>query len=273
MLVAEVLTFLHFLRFALAGLQPLHGGQNRACRGISHSGAWEVGPDKAVEGWSADNLDQCKEICTGPCQAIQYVAARKICRLWNVPVLHSVSMPGSECYVKSPAVGGGSGLKSLKPKLAHCLSFAKDGCAALLHRVDCLSSKDASSRDGEADPCVWCGGNDCHGDSHSGCTSFSMLGSTTANTVSANAFESIGALEVAHCIAASPAVDQSVSRASPSRPHSSTHGDSMGAGDVVLGGMLPPTISQHSSTGRNKFCLVMQPGQLLDLVKLQAHQD
>ncbi|CAE7445884.1 Esyt3 [Symbiodinium sp. CCMP2456] len=113
--------------------------------------------------------------------------------------MHSVSMPGSECYAK-PA-----GLADLKPTFTHCLSVAKDGCNAIAERVGCLSRQSAgSSAQGTPDPCVWCGGKDCHGDSHAGCTAFSMLAKTTANTVTANAFEKVGALEVAHCIASSP---------------------------------------------------------------------
>jgi len=113
--------------------------------------------------------------------------------------MHSVSMPGSECYAK-PA-----GLADLKPTFTHCLSVAKDGCNSITERVGCLSSRSTgSSAQGSPDPCVWCGGKDCHGDSHAGCTAFSMLAKTTANTVAANAFEKVGALEVAHCIASSP---------------------------------------------------------------------
>eukprot|EP00439_Symbiodinium_sp_Y106_P072232 s1827_g13.t1 len=108
-------------------------------------------------------------------------------------------MPGSECYAKPV------GLTDLKPTFTHCLSVVKDGCNSITERVGCLSSQSAgSSAQSTPDPCVWCGGKDCHGDSHAGCTAFSMLAKTTANTVTANAFEKVGALEVAHCIAASP---------------------------------------------------------------------
>ena len=268
LVLPKVLVLVQLCQLAFAGLQPLHGGHDRACRGISHSGAWEAGPNKAVEGWTADSLEQCKGICTGSCQAIQYVSARNICRVWNVPVLHSVSMPGSECYVKAAsaasAASSGSGLAALKPELTHCLAAAKDGCSLLLNRFSCLSSKDPVS--GDPDPCVWCGGSDCHGDSHARCTSFSKLGHATANTVSANAFEHVGALEVAHCIAASPAVDQTTALTSPHLSPSSAHSvatavEQDSSSDEMLGSALPP----HTSLRHDCMAPLFSQVLLMDL--------
>ena len=67
-----------------------------------------------VEKWSADNLDQCKSICTGKCQAVQWVPATHLCELWNVPVMHTLSLKGAECYAKS--VDGTQMSDELMPK-------------------------------------------------------------------------------------------------------------------------------------------------------------
>lgn len=60
-----------------------------------------VCPSCQVQKWSAHDLNECKRICTGKCQAVQWVSSSHLCELWNVPVVHSMSQQGAECYAKS----------------------------------------------------------------------------------------------------------------------------------------------------------------------------
>ena len=129
-------------------LLPLHGGKDRACKGIRSGTPGQarqsyfcllhffilammivihhaslslshypyyfycfflggcvspndfVCPSCQVQKWSAHDLNECKRICTGKCQAVQWVPSSHLCELWNVPVVHSMSQQGAECYAK-----------------------------------------------------------------------------------------------------------------------------------------------------------------------------
>lgn len=62
---------------------------------------WQTVCPRQVQKWSAHDLNECKRICTGKCQAVQWVPSSHLCELWNVPVVHSMSQQGAECYAKS----------------------------------------------------------------------------------------------------------------------------------------------------------------------------
>eukprot|EP00438_Fugacium_kawagutii_P009873 Skav210664 [mRNA] locus=scaffold697:66360:77195:+ [translate_table: standard] len=129
------------LMFAVAAaeLVPLHGGADRACKGMTN------GDTKQVEKWSADSLEQCKQICSGKCQAIQWVESTHLCELWNVPVVHTMAEQGAQCYANS---ADATQISALMPKDTMCLSSTST-CSSADARVACLMSKDSSG------PCVW----------------------------------------------------------------------------------------------------------------------
>ena len=98
-------------------LLPLHGGKDRACKGMtSGTGQAETARfcqqklfgfmsdyTRQAQKWSAKDLNECKQICTGNCQAVQWVPGTHLCELWNVPVLHTMPEEGAQCYAKNAA--------------------------------------------------------------------------------------------------------------------------------------------------------------------------
>lgn len=170
-------------------LKALHGGKDRACQGLNS------GPGQ-VEKWSADDLDQCKSICTGKCQAVQWVPATHLCELWNVPVMHTLSMTGAECYAKS--VDGTQMSDELMPKDTTCLSSTST-CSSSEARVGCLMSKDSNG------PCVWCGGAACDGRTGAVCESFGAWKAGGYMAV-VRTGAGVGDTEVAKCHNGKPAV-------------------------------------------------------------------
>ncbi|CAJ1328727.1 unnamed protein product [Effrenium voratum] len=169
-------------------LLPLHGGVGRACRGISGQEA------HAWEGWTAKDLAQCKSIC-GDCTAVQYEAETSSCRLWKVPVVHTIKQQGSECYAKAADTNA---LTDMLPKNTTCLATAAK-CSDSADRASCLTRKEYANN-----PCVWCGGAVCNDRTRALCESFeSWKAGSAMETVG---YQEAGASEVARCELARPAV-------------------------------------------------------------------
>lgn len=171
-------------------LLPLHGGKDRACKGI------RSGTPGQVQKWSAHDLNECKRICTGKCQAVQWVPSSHLCELWNVPVVHSMSQQGAECYAKKTDATKMS--DALMPKDTTCLSMTS-ACSSADARVGCLMNKDS------AGPCVWCGGAACNDQSQAVCESFGSWKAGGSMAV-VRSGAGVGDTEVAQCEAGKPAV-------------------------------------------------------------------
>ena len=167
-------------------LLPLHGGKDRGCQGIKGGSP----PEK----WSVKDLEQCKSLCTGMCQAIQWVPTAHHCELLKVPVVHTMKRPGIECYARKVDP---SKMSAMMPKEISCLRPVEGTCSTMKDRNGCLMGKDAGG------PCVWCGGAKCNDQTGTVCESY---GTWQAGATMAANGKSVGDTEIARCEKGKPAV-------------------------------------------------------------------
>lgn len=126
---------------------------------------------------------------------MQYEAETSSCRLWKVPVVHTIKQQGSECYAKAADTNA---LTDMLPKNTTCLATAAK-CSDSADRASCLTRKEYANN-----PCVWCGGAVCNDRTRALCESFeSWKAGSAMETVG---YQEAGASEVARCELARPAV-------------------------------------------------------------------
>ncbi|CAE8671921.1 unnamed protein product, partial [Polarella glacialis] len=159
-------------------LEAVDGAKDRACRGVVPAQTGYT--SRTYNVWTAENLGQCKGLCTGSCQGVEYHGSGKYCEVWFGQVLFSANASGYECYARGDQSQAAK-LALLRPQATACLKPKGGGCGATSDRFICLSSVDGrsiSDIDGlkvRGEACVWCGGLNCHSDSDSKCEPFDYL--------------------------------------------------------------------------------------------------
>ena len=183
-------------------LTPMDGGEDRACRGVMQIQTGHVA--RLFNVWTAQNLDDCKALCTNRCKGVEFQAKNKYCEVWYGDILFSTRNPGFECYARKDQDEAAK-LAMVRPQDQSCLRAEPKGCAALKDRFSCLSSKDASGN-GDVfglkvhdEPCVWCGGGLCHTGGSSMCEPFDFLLRGEGKDHAFGSFTASGTFETPSC--------------------------------------------------------------------------
>eukprot|EP00434_Breviolum_minutum_P040228 symbB.v1.2.035742.t1/scaffold4886.1/size33457/2 len=208
-------------------LLPMDGGSNRACRGITQGQTGTV--SRQYNLWTAQSLDECKALCTGPCTGIEFKSSEKYCEVWFGDILFSTKAEGYDCYVKEN-VDKESKLAMIRPQDDSCLREEVKGCGALEagqtyphrwtavtwieteDRYSCLSSKDGSDTGDiyglkvKGEPCVWCGGTACRTGSPNKCEPFDFLLRGMGKEHGFDSFTASGVFETPTCKAGTSTV-------------------------------------------------------------------
>lgn len=183
-------------------LQPMDGGSNRACRGVTQGQTGFV--SRQYNFWTAQTLDDCKALCTGPCTGIEFQASKKYCETWFGDILFSTKSDGFDCYVKEN-IDQASKLAMIRPQDDSCLREEIKGCGALQDRYSCLSSKDGSDTTDifglkvKGEPCIWCGGTACRTGSANKCEPFDFLMRGMGKEHGFDSFTAVGSFETPTC--------------------------------------------------------------------------
>mmetsp|Transcript_15415 Transcript_15415/g.17929 ORF Transcript_15415/g.17929 Transcript_15415/m.17929 type:complete len:337 (+) Transcript_15415:107-1117(+) len=183
-------------------LLPMDGGSNRACRGVTQGQTGFV--SRQYNLWTAQTLDECKALCTGPCTGIEFQASKKYCETWFGDILFSTKSDGFDCYVKEN-IDQESKLDMIRPQDDSCLREEVLGCGSLRDRYSCLSSKDASDTTDiyglkvKGEPCIWCGGGPCRTGSDNKCEPFDFLMRGMGKEHGFDSFTAVGNFETPTC--------------------------------------------------------------------------